>query len=58
MNFIFNFINLAAVEKTKRKKVIETVLYWHESEGNKKNIIEQNLFFFFPIFKNLGREGR
>ena len=29
--------NLAAVEKTKRKKYILTpVLYWHESEGNTK----------------------
>ena len=35
MNFIFNLINLAAVEKTKRKKLNWTPgLYWHESEKN------------------------
>ena len=37
MNFIFNSINLAAEEKTKRKKHNRNpVLYWHESEGNTK----------------------
>ena len=53
MNFNFNLTNLAAVEKTKRKKVIETVLYWHELDG-----IEKNLFFFFNFKKKSGREGR
>ena len=43
MNFIFYLINLAAVEKTKRKNI---ALYWHESEGNTK-IKWKNFFFFF-----------
>ena len=58
MNFIFNFINLAAVEKTKGKNVIETVLYWHESERNTKIKLKKISSIFFPIFKISGREGR
>ena len=44
-------MNLAAIEKTKRKNITEL----HESEGNKKNKIEK--ISFFSISKKLGREG-
>ena len=54
MNFIFNSINLAAEEKTKRKNI----LYRHESEGNTKiKLKKKSLLFFFSIFNKLGREG-
>ena len=63
MNFIFNLINLAAVEKTKGKNIIElqycTGSLWHESEGNTKTKLKKiSIIFFFSIFKKLGRECR
>ena len=30
-------------------------LYWHESEGNTKTELKKISFFFFSIFKKLGR---
>ena len=51
MNFIFDLINLAAVEKTKRKK--------HESEGNTKIKLKKSLLFFIQFSKNwVGRVGK
>ena len=61
MNFIFNLINLDAVEMTKGKNIMETpVLYWHELEGNTKIKLKKNLFyFFFQFSKNwVGRVGK
>ena len=49
MNFIFNLINLAVVEKTKRKN-ITPVLYWHKSEGKTKIKLKKNRFYFFFQF--------
>ena len=59
MNFIFNSINLAAEEKTKRKNIIELQYCtgWHESEGNTKIKLKKISFIFFSIFEKLGREG-
>ena len=51
-----NLINLAAVEKTKRKKHIRiTVLFWHESEGNKK--IKLKTIYFIVLFFNFKNVG-
>ena len=46
-----NLINLAAIEKTKRKNITEL----HESEGNKKIKLKKNIFFF--KFQKLGSGG-
>ena len=52
-----NLINLAAIEKTKRKNITElqycTGMSWREI----KNKIGKNLFYFFSISKKMGREG-
>ena len=53
MNFIFDLINLAAIEKTN----LTPVLYWHEWEGNTKMKLIKIFFIFCLIFKKLGREG-
>ena len=49
MNFIFNLINLATVEKTKRKNIIELQYCTSMSrrEIQKKN---EKIFFFFSFF--------
>ena len=56
MIFIFDLINLAAVEKTKLKSIIEL----QYSERNKKIKLKKNLFYFFIQFsKNwVGRVGK
>ena len=43
MNFIFNLINLAALEKTKRKNIIEL----QYCTGKYKIKIEKKITFFF-----------
>ena len=48
-----NLINLAAIEKTKRKNRTEL----HESEGNKKIKLKKNLFYFFFNFQKIGSGG-
>ena len=60
MNFIFNLINLAAEQKTKRKKIV-LPQFGNESEGNIRIKLEKNLFYyiFFFNFKNwVGRVGK
>ena len=52
MNFIFNLINLAAVEKTKRKNIIELQYCTGMSQGELKKI-----FFFSFNFQNIGSGG-
>ena len=54
MNFIFNLINLAAVEKTKRKNIIELQYCTNMSRREiQKMKFEKNLFlFFFQFSKN------
>ena len=57
MNFIFNLINLAAVEKTKQTNITECQYSTGMSRSKLKNKIEKNVFFLFSNFKKLGREG-
>ena len=68
MNFIFilpikmaiphQFDQPGCSRKDKMKKHNWTpVLYWNESEGNKKIKLKKISLLFFSIFKKLGREG-
>ena len=59
MNFIF--INLAAVEKTKRKNKIELQYYTGMSQREIQIFFLKKIFFFFSIFKKkigVGRVGK
>ena len=60
MNFILDLINLAAVEKTKGKTLIELQYCTGMSQGKYKNKIEKRslLFIFFNFQKKMGLEGR
>ena len=54
-----NLINLAAVEKTTRKNVIELQYCTGMSRREIKKIkLKKNLFYFFFIFQKFGLEGR
>ena len=53
-----DLINLAAIEKTKRKNITELQYCTGMSRREITKIkIEKNLFIFFSISKKLGREG-
>ena len=57
MNFISNIINLAAVEKTNEKNIIELqyCTSMHESEGNTKIKLKKISYFF--NFQKIGLGG-
>ena len=58
MNFIFNFINLAAVEKTKGKKNIIELQYCTGMSRRKiKKIKLKKNFLFFFNFQKIGSGG-
>ena len=58
MNFIFNLINLAAVEKTKQTNIIECEYSTGMSRSKIKKIkLKKMSFIFISNFKKLGREG-
>ena len=56
MNFIFNLIKQAAIEKIKRKNIIESQ---NCTGGKYKNKSEKNLLLFFQFSKNwVGKVGK
>ena len=57
MNFIFNLINLAALEKTKQTYIIEFQYSTAMSRSEIKNKIEKNVFYFFFNFQKFGSGG-
>ena len=58
MNYIFNLINLAAVEKTKQTNIIECQYSTGiELERNKKIKLKKNVFYFFFKFQKNGSGG-